>query len=104
MKDPAELIHSIEKRMKTTMIGAIAKFEDRFSYLWEEDNVNKERYEDLWDNTRNDILNHGNHQIRSAIKELSDFVYGPQKEFNQKYHYKFYFKNPDSNNGDSYEN
>jgi len=98
MKNPNEIINNIEKRMKTTMIGAIAKFEDRFSYLWEEDNINRERYEDLWENTRNDILNSGNHQIRSAIKELSDFLFGDKTTFNQKYQYKFYFKD---NNGDS---
>lgn len=102
MKDPAEILYNLEKRMKTTMIGALAKFEDNFAYLWEEDNVNQERYEDLWEQTRNDILNNGNHQIRSAIRELSEFLYGPKTNINQKYHYKFYFKN--QNGDDSYEN
>lgn len=98
MNKSEELIMNIEKRLKTTMIGAIAKFEERFAYLWEEPNINRERYEDLWEETRNEILNHGNKQIRLAIKELYNFLDNKQGSFKEKYHYKFYFKNP--NNGD----
>lgn len=101
MNKKEELIFNIEKRLKTTMIGAIAKFEKNFAYLWERDNINREKFEDLWEETRNEILNNGNHQIRAAIKELSDFLYGNNPKLNQKYHYKFYFRDQ---NGDSYEN
>jgi hypothetical protein len=101
MNKKDELINNIEKRLKTTMIGAIAKFEKNFAYLWESDTINREKFEDLWDETRNEILNNGNQQIRSAVKELSDFLYGNNPKLNQKYNYKFYFRD---HNGDSYEN
>ena len=89
MKNPEELIYEMEKRLKTTMIGALAKFEQNFGYLWEEDGPDQQMYEDMWEDTRNSILNQGNHQIRSAIKELGDYLF--KRNFNQKYHYKFYF-------------
>jgi hypothetical protein len=96
-----DLIHSIETKFKTTMIGALAKFEQNFAYLWENDNINSEKYEDLWEDTRNDILNNGNRQMRYAMKDLSDFLYGPQHNFKQKYNYKFYFNDQNQDNGDN---
>ena len=99
MKNPEDIIQSIEKRLKTTMIGALAKFEANFGYLWEDDSPDQEMYDNMWENTRNDILNHGNHQIRSTIKELVDYFYNKNNiKYNQKYHYKFYFNK--NNNGD----
>ncbi len=92
-----QLIHSIETKFKTTMIGALAKFEQNFAYLWEQDNINREKYEDLWEDTRNEILNNGNRQIRYAIKDLTDFIYGPR----QKYNYKFYFNDQNKTKGDN---
>jgi hypothetical protein len=94
-----QLINSIETKFKTTMIGALAKFEQNFAYLWENDNINREKYEDLWEDTRNDILNNGNRQIRYAIKDLSDFLYGSR----QKYQYKFYFNDDNQNKGDDHK-
>lgn len=91
-----QLIHSIETKFKTTMIGALAKFERNFAYLWENDSINREKYEDLWEDTRNEILNNGNRQIRYAIKDLTDFLYGART----KYNYKFYF-NDQNNKGDN---
>lgn len=99
MKNPEDLIYEIEKRFKTTMIGAIAQFEEHFGYLWEDDNPNRQKYEDLWESTRNLILNNGNNQIRLAIKDLATYLYNKPK-INQKYHYKFYFKDQDSKGGD----
>ena len=91
MKNPEELMYEIEKRLKTTMIGALAKFEQNFGYLWEEDGPDQRMYEDMWEDTRNSILNQGNHQIRSALKELGEHLFKRGLNFNQKYHYKFYF-------------
>jgi len=64
MNDKDKLLQNIEKRLKTTMIGSLAKFEENFAYLWENDTINREEYEDLWEETRNEILNNGNNQIR----------------------------------------
>jgi hypothetical protein len=87
----------METRLKTTMIGSLAKFEEYFGYLWEEDNKNRLEYERLWDQTRNAILNNGNNQIRLALDELEEhFSDGPrQSTFREKYKYKFYFNNGD---------
>jgi len=95
-----ELIYNLEKRFQTTMIGALAKFEENFAYLWDDNNPNCDKNEDIWENTRNDILNNGNRQMRLALKELSEFLYANSPKINQKYHYKFYFKNPNQNDGD----
>jgi hypothetical protein len=91
MNHKEQLIRDIETKFKTTMIGAIAQFEKQFGYLWEQDSVNREKYEDLWEEARYNILNNGNHQIRSALKTLSEFLYYKPVTFKEKYHYKFYF-------------
>lgn len=96
MKHKEELMRDIETRLKTTMIGSIAQFEKYFGYLWENDSNHREKYEDLWEEARNNILNNGNHQIRLAMRDLSDYVYNKPASFSEKYRYKFYFK--DNNN------
>lgn len=73
------LEHNITKKIKTTMIGALASFEDAFGYLW---GIDRD-YEDLdndelelreaWEETRRDILNKGNMQIRAAQDEISEY-------------------------------
>jgi hypothetical protein len=101
-----QLLTNIEKRFKTTMIGALARFEESFGYLWEDDSEKRIMFEKIWDETRNSILNNGNNQLRAAIDELSDYVYNerPRTSFKQKYHYKFFFNNENRNNGGRYEN
>ena len=100
MKHKEELMRDIETKIKTTMIGAIAQFEKYFGYLWEEDSINREKYEDLWEEARNNILNNGNHQIRLAMRDLSDFLYDRPSGFQEKYHYKFYFRENQENKHD----
>jgi hypothetical protein len=87
------LLLSIQKKFQTTMIGSLARFEESFGYLWEEDTKNRERFEMMWEDTRNNILNNGNKQLRSALDEISDFVTDKPK-----YNYKFYFN---KNKGDN---
>lgn len=86
-----DIIYNIEKRFKTTMIGAIARFEESFGYLWENDSDKQQYYDDLWDYTRNSVLNHGNHQIRLAIEELRNFLH--RDNIKSKHQYKFNFNN-----------
>lgn len=90
-KKEENFLHVSQKRIKTTMIGAIDKFEKNFGYLWghfTEDPLTEqqEKFADLWDFTRNQILNQGNHQIRD-LKDDYDTMIGVVK---QKYvrHYK----------------
>lgn len=94
-----DIINNAEKRLKTTMIGSIAKFEEFFGHLWEDDNPNIEYYDNLWEQTRTAILNHGNNQIRLALNELSDYLYNRRNLpiVKQKYHYKFNFRNRGDN-------
>ena len=80
----------MEKRIKTTMIGALDKVEKNFGHLWghyKEGPLTEqeEDFAELWDFTRNQILNQGNNQIRN-IRE--DFTQGG-KDFtnNTKYYY-----------------
>jgi hypothetical protein len=95
-----DILQFIETRIKTTMIGSLAKFEQYFGYLWEENSSKRLEYEELWEQARNAILNNGNHQIRLALDELVDFLENNppkqnRKTFREKYRYKFYFNNGD---------
>ena len=74
--DKQQILYSLDKRFQTTMIGSLAQFEKRFSHLWEEpDDEESQMYYDLWQDARDEILNNGNHQARSAVKELKNLLY-----------------------------
>jgi len=82
--------HILRKRMQTTMIGALHEFEKSFGYLWGYDKSEdepltekEEKFLDIWEETRNRVLNNGNFQIRKAIQEISNI------QGKIKYHYKF---------------
>ena len=64
----------LKKRFQTTMIGALYELEKSFGYLWgyeknedEELTDKEEQFLDIWEETRNKILNTGNNQLRKAI-------------------------------------
>jgi len=73
------LEHNITKKIRTTMIGALSSFEETFGYLWgidldeEELSPNHIKFRNLWENTRREILNKGNMQIRAAQDEISEY-------------------------------
>lgn len=96
MKENQEkLIDDIEKRLKTVMIGSISRFENTFGYLWnhgnEIDSDQHDFFRRKWDDLRNDLLNHGNNQIRLAVDALYDFF--DSKDNQYKYSYNFSVKN-----------
>jgi hypothetical protein len=62
----------LETKFKTTMIGSLARFEESFGHLWEEESPDQQEYLDLWEFTRNSVLNNGNKQMRAAINEISN--------------------------------
>lgn len=100
-----ELSDKIYKRFQTTMIGALARFENIFGYLWDEDTPQGDKYADMWEYARNSILNNGNKQARGAINDIG---YTFQKmnnnnKINNKYSYKFNLKNTQGEE-DTYEN
>lgn len=105
MNTDNEIYYNLEKRFQTTMIGSLAKFEESFGHLWghdknDNDLTDKELdFRDLWERTRMLILNNGNHQMRSAISEVTKFI-----RARYKYNYKFYVKpNHPPQTGDDYE-
>jgi len=80
------------KRFKTTMIGAISEFEKSFGYLWgihksenEDLTEREEQFLDIWENTRNRILNNGNNQLRRALSDVNKLEGNQQYKYNFKY-------------------
>jgi hypothetical protein len=73
------LLTVLEKKFKTTMIGALARFEDTFGYLWghgKDDVELTEReleFRKMWEDTRTEVLNNGNNQLRGAQDELAQY-------------------------------
>lgn len=90
-KHETKLIKDIEKRCTTIMIGSLARFEQHFGYLWEKETSNRDQFDDLWQDARDQILNFGNYQIRSVVEEL--YKHFLDKQDNKKYHYELYFDN-----------
>ena len=73
-----EILDKIEKRFKTIMIGGLARFEQEFGYLWNNDEAPTTKQEayfrDKWEDLRNDLLDHGNNQIRNGIQDLHNYL------------------------------
>jgi hypothetical protein len=75
-----KLSENITKKLKTTMIGALARFEENFGNLWgigknaEKKTEDELRWEKLWDLVRTEVLNNGNNQIRAAMEEISLYI------------------------------
>lgn len=63
-----------KKKVQTTMIGALAAFEEAFGYVWGQGQKDKtdeqKRMSAIWEKTREKILDNGNSQIRALHKEL----------------------------------
>lgn len=69
----------MEKKFKTTMIGALARFEEGFGKLWgynKKESLTLEELEwfAIWESVRTEILNNGNNQVRSMIEELQQYT------------------------------
>lgn len=88
-----KLIKNIETRLRTIMIGSLSKVEENFGYLWNHGSDMKSKDEqnfaEKWENLRIEILNHGNHQLRSAMDELHDFFTSKQDKYKYNYHFTF---------------
>lgn len=70
---------SIETKIRTTMIGALALIEEKFGFLWGQDKSEDELtdheldMEDLKEELRTEILNQGNAQLRAAQAEIDQY-------------------------------
>ena len=83
-KSRKSVIHQISKRFQTTIIGALARFENNFGYLWGHNSdkpltERQKEFLDLWEFTRTSILNHGNNQMREAIDEIIEYLEQAEK-------------------------
>ena len=89
-----EIENLMEKRMRTIMIGALARFEENFDYLWTEatNPSDKKYFLDLWQKSRQEILDYGNNQIRLAKKDIGNSEPKPCK---YKYRYRFNMRRDD---------
>lgn len=72
------LTKSINTKIDTTMIGALASIEKYFGYLWGEDNdgeptKEQQEFEDLYEQLRTEILDRGNHQKRLVESEIQGY-------------------------------
>lgn len=71
---------SIEKKFRTTFIGAISIFEEVFGHKWghnlPEEKITPEQLKNrkLWEQVRTNILNNGNNQLRAAQSEISEYT------------------------------
>jgi hypothetical protein len=94
------------KRLETTMIGALARFENVFGYLWgHHKNIDEPlseseiHFDNMWQDVRNNILNHGNQQIRAITDDISrNLRNGPDVKFNYKFKVKPLNKENDNAN------
>ena len=74
------LLSILEKKFKTTYIGALAAFEDEFGYLWGHGKHFNELSEDerhcreIWEDVRNRILDNGNNNFRAAKQEFDYYT------------------------------
>jgi hypothetical protein len=97
-KNRRGIIQQVSKRFETTIIGALARFEDTFGYLWghnsqKELTQKQQEFLDIWEVARTSILNHGNNQMRSAIDDIINYV----EEENEYYKYRITLMNQNSN-------
>lgn len=75
-----KLMETINKRMKTTMIGALDSFEKAFGHLWghglHESELTEEQKEfrKIWEETRAEVLDKGNNQLRASMGELANYT------------------------------
>ena len=72
------LLKNLEKKFKTTMIGALARFEENFGELWGHgaESLTEEQaaWRKIWEETRTEILNNGNNQLRGAQDEIAHYT------------------------------
>ena len=75
-----KLLQAIEKKLQTSFIGALSRFESRFGEIWGhgKDELdcrdNQLKWRDIYEECRHEILNNGNNQIRAMHAELNQYL------------------------------
>ncbi len=89
--DKNKLKQDAKRKITTTMIGALSSFENRFGRLWghqkeegEDLTPQEERFFEIWQDVREEILDRGNAQIGALNQELD--MYNVER---QRYQIKF---------------
>jgi hypothetical protein len=76
-KDRLEKV--LKKKLTTTFIGALDSFEKQFGYLWQHGEPygslteNQQKFRDVWNEVRNEVLNKGNAQLRATLLEIAEY-------------------------------
>lgn len=74
------LLRIIERKLSTSFIGALSKFEQFFGHLWGHGLDEREltdvqrRWREAWEECRNEVLNNGNNQVRAVRAELAQYT------------------------------
>lgn len=91
-EDVEQLAEDVEKRFKTTMIGSLARIEEHLGFVWGHDqemiSVQQSDHRHIWQDLRDDILDHCNYQMRSALTDIRKFIQKsnqPNTTFTQEY-------------------
>jgi hypothetical protein len=68
-----------QTKLKTAFIGAIDRFEESFGHLWGhgldygELSSEQKRWREVWEHCRDNVLDNGNDQLRSLLKEIEGY-------------------------------
>ena len=74
------LRRALERKLSTSFVGAISRFEEHFGALWGHGKPegslteNERRWRELWSRCRTEVLDNGNAQARAALAELSRYA------------------------------
>ncbi len=71
-----QLSQSVQQKINTTMIGALASIEEIFGYLWRDGDPQNEQERALYamfQEVRNNILDKGNRQKRLSAEDLDNY-------------------------------
>ncbi len=78
--DKERLKQVAKSKITTTMVGALASFENRFGRLWghekeegEDLTPQEERFYEIWQDVREEILDRGNAQIGGFNQEADSY-------------------------------
>jgi hypothetical protein len=80
LRSSDRLVKSIEKKFRTTFIGALSYFEEVFGGLWgdrePESTLSPQQIRNrrLWEQVRTNVLNNGNNQLRAAQSEIAEYT------------------------------
>lgn len=78
------LMENLGKKFKTTMIGALDRFEKKFGHLWGHKKTTplteqELQFRQMYDEVRTEILDNGNNQLRIAYEEIAQYTVAWEK-------------------------